>query len=246
MEKVDVRCWLITGPGGARMDFIAGWLGLLPGFLDGSWMIDPMTGLSVGESHHTKEIDIAGGRTLREIMLAAKLNLTADSDIIYPGSCHGWNMKQRVPEEDSSAVKIIYIDTPHWNHHKICWEFVIKTHFTSHSTKAAYMYGYDNMNVKMRSMSSDEERVQFIHNYLSRFPSGHAFPPPPPSDAIMLDYDSLFTPGNGGQYLTYRLGLTGIPQRLYDYYDAMLRWTESPEEIERFGKIWRKKDYFPG
>ena len=48
---------LVAGSGGARMDFVAGWLGILPQFLDGEWRIDPLTGLSHGFMMYTKLLD---------------------------------------------------------------------------------------------------------------------------------------------------------------------------------------------
>lgn len=243
---VDVNCWLVTGPGGARMDFIAGWLSTLPGFLEGSWRINPITGMSIGDSHHTKEMDDPNSRRFDDVLTSAKMRFNTNSPITYVGTCHGWYTPRLMTPEQLDAVRIIYIDTPHWNHPKICWEFVIKTFMTKMQTKSAFQLGLDEMNAKMKSFPNDEARAEWIHAYLTNFPAGHAFPPPPPPNATLLDYDSLFTPGVGSHYLAYRLGIKDLDNRHHLYYDDMLKYAESPKTIEKFGRIWQFSDYFNG
>ena len=53
-NNIKVKSLLVIGPGGARMDFVAGWLGKLPNFIDVNWTINPVTGHSTSGANIKK------------------------------------------------------------------------------------------------------------------------------------------------------------------------------------------------
>jgi hypothetical protein len=85
------RIWFIAGQGGARTDFTAGWLGLLPGFVNTRWTIDPGSGVSYGLMGNLRAID--QGHDLIEISKNFNIVPHSGGEFIYPASCHGHNLE---------------------------------------------------------------------------------------------------------------------------------------------------------
>lgn len=208
---------LVTGAGGTRIDFIAGWLGTLPGFINNKWSINPVTGASFSDSCLTKQIDYEPNTTVEKYMKEQfEVEIDPTASHTFCGSLHGFGLHARL--ENSSAVKIIHIAFDDSSWHKINWDFFVKTYLTTPS---------------LRHYSNSPNEIKFTPMYrIARHP-----------DSIVVDYEKLFVPG-GSRYLCDKLEIT-VPDKHHEFYNDMLKWADSPLEIEAHGKVWKFSDYFP-
>ena len=124
---IDAEIWLITGTGGSRIDFTAGWLSSLPGFVDNQFRIKFDTGQSASDANITKLLD-SSNLSLSSILKDFNINPTAQSNLKYVGVSHGQYQETQI----DVPTKVIYIDVANANLAKIGWEFMVKTYLTRH------------------------------------------------------------------------------------------------------------------
>lgn len=219
----QVQPWLVTGIGGSRIDFVAGWLGCLPGFINNNWSIDPNTGQSIGEMRLFKILDQEPLTLAEHLKNIGNLEISDAPTLKICGSLHGFKIQTQINDTDN--VVIIYIRVSEKSYTKIGWEYCVKTLLTrQHIGQIG----------RTSSVAEVEQSLDYYKNFKLRLK--------PHPKAIILDYDKLFVQG-GSRYLADTLGLVAA-DRLHDYYDAMLEWADSPLEVEALGKVWRYSDYF--
>jgi hypothetical protein len=240
---INTRAVITTGIGGARIDFVAGWLGTLPTFIDSQWRIDPETGRSFGFVNLIRDADTSDTK-VDNILKNFGLQLDVSSDVNISVSCHGYRLENNIINQ--KAVTIIRVNTAKADPKKIYWEFLVKTFLAKERGDHAHMIGQfyliDKKLINEELEITDTNRQKFllsqINNYfLSKNPelTGLSF--------IDIHYDELFQPG-GSKNLVNRLGLDIATEQHHRLWDANLQFAESPTTIERFGKVWRKQDYF--
>ena len=234
---------MVIGPGGARMDFVAGWLGTLPGFVDSRWSIDIGTGLSLGDTHVTKALDKPDS-DINRIMYHQGMCLDKDADLIWTGSCHGFMLSRLKSFNDLGQVDIVHIDLTGANIDQIYWEFLAKTFLT----KRRHISDCLNQNFwvidrnidKEKQLISDQDRIEkFIQ--LSKRKNQITY-------QIKLDgirytnvlYTDLFQP-TGSYYLLDQLGLVASG-RHHELWQSALKLSTTPDQVEAWGKIWNKLD----
>jgi len=228
------------------MDFVAGWLGTLPGFVDSRWSMDIGTGLSVGDTHFTKSLDNPDS-DIGRIMYHQDMCLDKDADLIWTGSCHG-NMLSRLKLfNELGQVDIVYIDLTGANIDQIYWEFLAKTYLT----KRRHIVDYLNQNLwiidrdidKEKQLISDQDRIEkFIQlskgkNQITQQIKNIKL------DGIRytnLLYTDLFQP-TGSHYLLDQLGLVAS-ERHHELWQSALKLSTTPDQVEAWGKIWTKLD----
>lgn len=238
---LGVRLWLVTGPGGCRMDFVAGWLGKLPNFVDSNWCIDPVTGQSTGTMQQLKFIDQRDYQ-LTQLLSVHSLRLDSSSNTIYAGTCHGSRLGDFQSEIAQHQIKIIRIN-PGIDVDCIRWEFFVKTYLTMKRDVYSLQsqIGTWAIDFKLDPSPANIQRVAALDQVIrqglefsdidySRFP------------CVQLDYDRLFVPG-GSQYLCQQLELTA-DSAYHNYWNHQLLLAKSPDELEVWGHCWRKQDYF--
>ena len=221
---IDAKVWLVTGPGGSRIDFIAGWLGSLPNFISTRWSIHPSTGASSGEMHDTKQLDDDMGVSIAHYLSEYRINLTSDSQYTYAGSCHGYALDSLIDEVDDS-VKVFYINPEPEYYEKVRWEFFVKTWLTPIITR-------DETPTPAHAELMDRA------SRMSILPVSVPYTRP----RIILSYGKLFSVG-GSKYLCEVAGID-VEEKYHRYYDAMLSVADSPDEITVNGSLWKRSDYF--
>lgn len=219
---IKVQPWLVTGVGGSRIDFIAGWLSCLPGFVNNHWSIDPHTGQSVGEMRLMKSLDYDPISLKEHLERIGRFAMADDHTIKFCGSVHGYNLERQIADDDNAVV--LYIKVPDHRLSKVHWEFCVKTYLTN----------------KFIGNIHDLTDAAFIERKIAEAKRSKAHEPHP--KAHILDYEQLFV-HSGSRYLCAEMGIEA-PDRLHDFYDDMLKWADSPLEIEAYGKVWRFSDYF--
>jgi len=213
----EIQVWIITGPGGSRIDFIAGWLGCLPNFVNNWWGIDPLTGQSVGNMRALKRLDSDPNAELSHFF-PEHVTFKKDAELTYAGSCHGYHLNTQISNLD--FVKVFYIDTKKADPNKLAWEFFAKTYLSRSPLSEIPDLKRINQGVIKNTIDTN---IKF-------------------NNSIVLDYTKLFVPG-GSRYLCDVTNIT-VSDRYHAYYDTCLFWADTPMEIEAHGKTWRYVDYF--
>jgi hypothetical protein len=220
---INIDCYLVSGPGGSRIDFVAGWLGTLPGFINNHWGIDPTTGQSTGEMRLVKELDNDPSLKLHKHITDVFQNrcqLSSDPILTYAGSCHGWHLDKQIDIDDN--VKVIYIDINNADLNKIKWEFFVKTYLSR-----PQINNLDTLDSILKEPIFDQRE-----KYYPLF-----------KNSIVLDYNLLFCI-DGSRYLCDLIGLDVVDQ-YHEFYNFNLLWADAPREISARGSLWKFKDYFP-
>lgn len=234
MKKIKLM--MVTGPGGSRIDFVAGWLGTLSNFVDNTWTISLTTGRSLGYMYQTKAVD--WGVDIEPILGNDQLELDGQADTFWAGSCHGYNLnyqkwKDLVEQGKVLFAKITNIDVP-----KLKWEFVTKTYLTKN--RHVYAEKAWRIDSELDIEPSDADRIQAVKDRFKDFAiDGNELPSEFP--AINLDYQKLFVP-NGSRYLCDQLGISADEVN-HRYWNLMLPLADSPEELEVWGHVWRRSDF---
>lgn len=250
MHSTPIQLQMIIGSGGMRADFVCGWLGTLPTFLNNNWTLDISTGASTGH-FLTKKLDfLPPDIDVNQYLQAHHLLLSANPEFLFAGPMHGTNLKYQYWKDyiNQGLVKFAAIEPRQADISKIHWEFIVKTFLRKERIvdrlfSTQQKYGVDQL---MDSSSrTDSQRIQFIESYIARvkpiYPCTNMtiiedFKP------AILEYPCLFNKG-GSRYLCSVLGLTATEQH-HLYWDSMVGFADSPEVLDAFGKTWRKSDYF--
>jgi len=227
-NPIKVKSLLVIGPGGARMDFVAGWLGKLPGFIDVNWTINPITGHSNSDANLTKILDSDPTLTLTELLKTNNYELDKDAEYTLVGTCHGHHLRTQLNSIDPESYRVLAIDCPKELFDQIAWEFFIKTYLTEFKTRWALLSG------RQFNLAPDLVLANPLINKPNKsfFNKDHY-----PLSYTKLDYSMLFVPG-GSQYLIDQLGLDPIDARYHKFWDSMLDISTSPKKIYQFGRWW--------
>jgi hypothetical protein len=239
---------LVIGVPGARMDFVAGWLSLLPNFVNMNWGVDPVTGQSYGDMRFAKMLDY--GESFDKIW-PKQFQLSANADLYITGTGHGHrnnlnNLQDKIANE---SVKPIIIDTsgPDINTKKLKWEFIVKTYLSQN--KISYHQAFkknawliDALINNSPEQIDNKDRIATVDELL-RNPIGNAFSTSIHcAGAINLDYNQVFQP-SGSQYLCDQLGIT-VNDRYHQHWNYVLPLSDSPYALTVWGHDWQYKDYF--
>jgi hypothetical protein len=243
-SPLPIKSVLVTGPGGCRMDFVAGWLGTLPGFIDNEWKIDPITGRSSGDMLHTKILDsvIDDGVTF-EYFLESQFNLTlsTDTNMVYASTCHGYRLNQQLSTCDKNLVKVIQIVPSEKYYDKIKWEFIAKT-FLSLPEKITIFkketpLPIDRLLSSLQLELTNKNRIDqilFRANNIGVEKVNYDF------DFLPVPYEMLLCK-DGSKYITDTLNIS-VHDRYHEFWNAMLPMINTPDEIYRYGYLWKKPD----
>jgi len=228
---------LILGAGGSRKEFIVGWLGKLSQFDDTNWTIDLTTGCS-NCIDEFKELDT--NQTITDVVQRANLDLDSAATRLVAGGCHGWKLHQAGIETyiDNQSVRPFYIDISTADIDTIHWEFIAKTWLTNRRWKTNINRSVWEIDRRIpKPVVTDQDRIlatiEIIKNYNSL--SNPVF-------GTKLDYNKLFCAG-GSYYLCEQLEINATAQE-HKFWNAMLPFCQSPDEITCWGHVWRKQDYF--
>ena len=228
---------LITGVGGSRKDFVAGWLGKLQQFDDTRWTIDLRTGCSNAVDEF-KLLD--RGKTVTDIIQQIGCDLDPTAERFLVGVCHGWRWDRAgtEPYVANGSLHPFYVDISTADVETVHWEYIVKTWLTNrrwYSTVNRSVWDIDQHTGK--SDPTDLDRILAVTAQAEKYNSATQ----PVINVPKLDYSKLFCAG-GSHYLCEQVKITATAQE-HRFWDAMLPFCQSPDEIVCWGKVWRKQDY---
>jgi hypothetical protein len=232
-----INLYLTVAPPGARGDFVAGWLGALPNFIDNQWRIDIETGRSYGTMNCIKQGIDSTASNIEELLSEKFYKLDPAAQWALSLSCH--NSQQAKQKTMSPAITVLNIDVSNADHNKISWEFVVKTMLGTDRQEHAIQNTASFINVN-RHLGATSNQIEAITNGINR-----AKKIPVHVDlsfGIVLDYNQLFVK-NGSQYLADKLNLK-VNKKYHLLWNRSLFFAESPVEYYQFGHLWKAQDFY--
>ena len=117
-----IKLVIVAGIGGARADFVAGWLGLLPMFVNSRWTLDPETGVSYGFQGNCRAIDQQ--QSISQVLSSQGCTLDQNAKFTWAVACHGYDLKPEnyLPHIDQGTIKFVSINTKGVDPKIIHWE----------------------------------------------------------------------------------------------------------------------------
>jgi hypothetical protein len=247
---------LVAGKCGARMDFVAGWLGTLPLFLDNEWHIDPLTGQSYGFMRHTKMLDSKKIDSFSNLFRGHFI-IDPAAELCYAGSLHAARPDNIQDAVNSGQAELLIIDTSAELVSNIYWECMVKTFLSQLRTRQAINlwnrpWQIDltiNKNGMIPNINdvgiTNSDRIALVKQQLHKEITIHYSTSMPIIDMPhkKVDYNLLFQPG-GSKYLCNTLGLPDVNERYHNFWDQQLPLSKSPDSLVVRGETWNKADYF--
>ena len=227
---------LVTGPGGNRKDFVVGWLGKLQQFDDTSWSIDLTTGCS-GILNEFSKLD--QDQTVTDIIQRMGFELDPAANRFLAGGCHGsrWDQAGTETYAANGSLRTFHVDISTADIDTVHWEFGVKTWLTNRRWQAGINRPVWDIDFKInKSVITDQDRILATKRIIERHNSSAN-----PQIGIKLDYNKLFCAG-GSHYLCDQMKITATAKE-HQFWDAMLPFCQSPDEIVCWGQVWRKQDY---
>jgi hypothetical protein len=241
----QIKLCIVAGAGGARADFVAGWLGTLPGFVNNSWLIDPFTGVSYGRQGDIRSID--SGQSIELILQNNNLELHENTKFTWATACHGYHLKGSDYQAgiDSGLIKFLSIDTHGADQNKISWEFITKT-YLSHRKHMDSVKGFSeqwiiDLHIK-KSQPTNQDRIDQLKLMLGNQKSNAFTSLNTSVPCQKLEYTKLFQSG-GSRYLCDQIEVD-VLSCYHRYWDSMLEFSNSPEIINVWGYEWRRQEWF--
>jgi hypothetical protein len=239
---IGAKLFMTVGVGGSRIDYVSGWLGTLPNFIDSQWRIDLETGRSFTLANCIRAIDSypAEPSTLTSLLSDRDIQLDPVSLVNFSVSCHGISLEKKITLEDLNSMTIMILNTDNVDYRLLNWEFTVKTfmcrHRLEHSFHTGEFYNIDSYLTRQGLDISDHNRCLLIEKFLNQA----QFCPTPALEklpGVVIDYNQLFVPG-GSRYLTSKLNIECDPV-YHSLWDTNLQYATSPLEIYKFGRIWK-------
>ena len=207
-----INCWLVVYPGGARGDFVVGWLGTLPNFINARWHIDIKTGKSFSDIDWFRELSTNKYQKAERIL--NNYNLTADKNCSY-NLAAGFHATEHINSQINDNFNILTVNIQEHNFKKVNYEYLIKTNTIKDRTYNEYMRGTAFLNRNNNAPSIDYHK--FYKLELEHYKSI--------KNKKVLEYDKLFREG-GSRYLCNVAGLEAS-DRHHEYWNTMLEFSES-------------------
>jgi len=244
-----VQLIFICGTGGARADFVAGWLGLQSNFVNSYWNIDPATGVSIGEMGNLRLVKNV--ESLYSDLNNFGFELANKVDMRWAVACHNsvFQDDSLIPLTAQGKILVLDIDTTSADISKIQWEFVVKTYLSKrralYNSRNCDFWEIDKI-INKENITNDDRiaqvksiLIQFNQNTnwvkRSNFLNKELNP-------VKIEYSKLFCQG-GSKYLDGILKLD-VDIIYHNYWDSMLEYADSPLELNVWGHVWAKQNYF--
>lgn len=242
---MKIQLYIVQAPGGAKGDFLAGWLGTLPQFLDTHWSIDMETGQSFTSAKFFKQFsqDTSPTKSLTHWLAKHDYHLHADADFCICGTTHDFDVHQYVDDDVRHLVKTISIRVGLESAIETRWNFFVKTMLTKHRYQHAFdngiSYGVDHYLRDLSIPCNDRERSRYLDQFLQRDYQLSDWPSY--KYDWCWDYHTLFAPG-GSRCVAEAMQLV-CDEKYHELWDQNLMYSHSPSSIERFGCTYRLEEF---
>lgn len=235
----------VLGKAGSRIDFVSGWLGSLPGFVDGQWRIDLASGRSYTYGSIIREFDSIdlGEKTLTTLLADHNIAIDAQAPSRFAVSLHGRNFDKKTTDTDRKNSTILKINTVHADQNKIFWEFLVKTYLSFDTRSHAWSTGeHYNIDRLVTTHSNDNLRQKAVLNVIAqRHKYGEIDIGQIPH--IEIDYRDILD-HNGSYILAEKLNLD-LDQKYHTLWKNNLEFAKAPDRVYCFSRWWEFNQLFP-
>ena len=242
-----ISLYLTLGIGGARGDFVAGWIGSLPHTINNQWSIDPATGRSYGMQQNLRDIDNispVGSNNLQDYLLNQfNWQLDTNAKYAYSGACHGYCINKQIHLDQLSAIKIIVIDTSQVDLATLHWEFCVKTYGFNERRRFCIDNNLPNYPIDLKSKNqsiTNQERCELFKKELILNLATTYYPPPVIFPHVTMHYNDVISP-DGSKKLAELLGINVDPV-YHKLWQNNLELANTPDLINLFDQQWSKDD----
>jgi len=237
------KLYIVLGTGGSRKDFLTGWLGKLPSFIDTKWYIDLTCGASHSDAHLVKIVDTSPKHTFVHLLEKMDIRFSDDAILNLAVNCHGINLADNLKGLSKSQYEILNINV-NPNANDTFWQNFVKN-FLHYNTSIDQLDDYMNQSILQYIPQVGDTQEEIISNFFSKdnpnFESKMLISNYNQDEVIQFDYNELFVK-SGSRILCNRLNLYA-PDNVHAFWDAMLPFADPPPEVEFLGKVWKKSDY---
>ncbi len=232
-----IKLLIFVSAPGARGDFIIGWLGKLPEFIESFWSFEPSTGQSLASNQHVLELNNANDIT--NFLESKQYTLDPNARFTYATKVHSISSicKDSI---DHNTVKIIQVDSYDADIKKILWEGIIKTNARFHRGAGEIPTWIIDRCINKSSIT-DIDRITTL-DYLLRKASQTMTIKMVDPLLPAIKYNDLFKP-QGSVFLADFLDIS-VDAVYHHYWNCMLPWADTPKEITLWGHNFQFKDYF--
>lgn len=237
---IPIKLKLIAGPIGARMDFVAGWLGTLPNYINNQWHIDPITGQSNGFMRETKYLD-HGQHNLSQLLTDRGFELRADAEYTWAGACHGFALDSNVilPLVESGLLEIVQITCGPQHTNEIFWNFLVKTFMAPDLHAGNLLHGKPWLiDQRIAEPATDALRIAKLQELASKHKWIYSVKDHIPTTKI--DYDAIAS-DQGSAELGKLLNIS-VPHSCHLLWKNMLPLSFAPESIPVWGHTWTRHE----
>jgi hypothetical protein len=237
LQKIPIKLVIVQSQGGARGDFLAGWLGSLPDFVDSQWYIDCETGQSFTHAKFFKEYQ--NHFNLDDFLAGYNFARSDRSTFQLAATTHFCDLSN-VP---AANVKIISIRVSESDMVEVQWNRLVKTFLTQHRYESAMWknirYGID-LQIEDRSNIDNDARFRLLENRKQSLFDNIPRPICQTADYV-FDYKEIFTP-MGSHLIADRLKLQCV-NRHHLLWQKNLEFAAPPDIIDRFGQTYTFDDF---
>jgi hypothetical protein len=226
-----IKLIVFVGIAGSRSDFIAGWVGKLPNFVESFWSFNPITGQSITSTQHTLSLDYP--EQLTSFLHDHQYRLDPTATLTYATKVHQVSPDCAVTL-DPTTVHLIPIDLTGLDPIALQWESVIKTFGRAHRLQTI-SWVIDHYIDKEEITNQD--RIDHLDQKLKKLLQQIKLPPQQPG----LKYVEIFK--KGGSYLiAEELGIV-VDDEYHQYWDYMLPLSITPKQVTLWGHEFKLTDY---
>jgi hypothetical protein len=154
--------------------------------------------------------------------------------------CHGfgWDQAGFEPYVDNGSLHPFYVDISTADVATVQWEYIVKTWLTNRRWYSSIGRPSWDIDLQIgKSNPTDPERISAVKAIAKKYNIATQ----PVINVPKLDYSKLFCAG-GSHYLCEQVKINATAQE-HRFWDAMLPFCQSPDEIVCWGEVWRKQDY---
>jgi len=237
---IPIRLIIVQAQAGAKGEFLAGWLGSLPSFVESHWTIDCETGQTLTKANFFKAFN--HNHCLNTFLFDMNFCLSDQNLWSLVGTTHLSQLSSLLSVEQQKNIDIVSVKIKKSNLLDIAWNSFVKNNFTRHRYEHAIdqhiTYGVDH-HINNRVNINDSIRKDYIQEYIDK----HIlmFKPIDTDATHVFDYDELFVPG-GSKLVATRLNLDCLDQH-HKLWDKNLEFSHAPLSIERFGVTYNFDDF---
>lgn len=216
--------------GGLRMDFVAGWLGVLPNFICSNWNIDPLTRQSHGTTANV--VNLGDPNSINDFLESHRYTLDPLAKLTFATKLHNFSPVYQ-SFLDNHTIDVFSIIYDKNDVDQVVWEYCIKTFGKLECNKTWNIDRY----IKKETIV-DQDRVNFLETMLRtillpidnkniNFPS--------------LEFSKLFCSG-GSRYLCNIINIS-VDNVYHQYWDYMVPLAQTPDSVCLWNKVFKKQDY---